>query len=411
MKKKEALIPPAPAESDAERFALALGAVMSTHRRWSHDHLGGLVHGLAAPDAQARRDLEQLIGADDRASLLEQLDKYLSGASAKELARVTADIAAMPVEKVGGWYSSSAYEANMRIFASEQRAALDALGDPSAYDVGRAALYLGLGYRAGWIARDEAFALLGRGARLARGIYGSWRAYANGYLAGRWVIAAHWNDEMKQMEAICTKLLADDKGPWRTIPWDTDVAALGEGVAIGGVWAPGAPSKEEPLTSIAVRAFADCAGCLRTLPIPAAAPALRCPVCGVETKVADMWGHVPALVLGDEDDDDIDEDDDDASEGPALATNLDDTIERIVFEARDPACGACGRAIAERAVREADGAIRCACGASIAVRAATTEHRAGDTRLLYFVGERPFAAGVVIGDAPHTFFALVGGKR
>ena len=71
----------------------------------------------------------------------------------------------------------------------------------------------------------------------------------------------------------------------------------------------------------------------------------------------------------------------------------------------------CGRAIAERAVLEAEGAIGCACGASIAVRAATKEHRAGDTRLRHFVGERPFSGGVVIGDAPHTFFALVGGKR
>lgn len=256
----------------------------------------------------------------------------------------------------------------------------------AAWDTARVVHYAGLALHAGFLAEHEAWGYVARAAALARQRVGSWEEYGRSFLYGRWFWAGSVNADLTEYEKVIADLLADDASPWRTLPWDTELAPLATRTAD-----PGDPGG--PLRSLSLRVGLDCPACfsatvLRTV------DDRRCSTCGAEIEASAREAWTTAVGFGD----DVEEPEglhrkaDTRGPRPTrdeleVGTNLGDVVIRVSYRGGAPRC-ACGHAIDDAAVRDAAsrGAFGCACGRNVPVTPAPALLRACDPRARYVVG-------------------------
>ncbi|ARF53012.1 DUF1266 domain-containing protein [Streptomyces gilvosporeus] len=98
---------------------------------------------------------------------------------------------------------------------------------PVAWDFGRYVSVVRSGFGAGYVDEAGAWQLLARAAAPVAQTYGSWRAFADDFVAGRqiWMqnVGREWAGSQEDTIQAVQRLLdpANPNSPWNQVPWET----------------------------------------------------------------------------------------------------------------------------------------------------------------------------------------------
>lgn len=186
-----------------QRWALALGAVLTELNQGYHHELGGW--GKGEHTARWCRDvLSKFWGVTDAVSFREVSAWLWNEGHRAEVWAILRGLGADPSKDDD---KQTLVRANRELL--EKNSLL-------AWDMGRFVAVVGWGYWAGYVPEHEAWRLLHEAATRVQGSYRSWRSFGKHYEFGRY----WWSGEDDaRVDAILAKLVEDPGSPWVQLPW------------------------------------------------------------------------------------------------------------------------------------------------------------------------------------------------
>jgi DNA-directed RNA polymerase subunit RPC12/RpoP len=188
----------------SQRWALGLSAVLTELNQGYHHELGGWGAGEHTA-GWCRKVLANSWGVSD-ADTFRQMTTWLWNEGHR--AECTAVLQGLGPDPKKDDDKQALVRANRKL-----------LGGPSllAWDLGRFVAVVGWGKWAGYVAEDQAWAMLHGAATWAQRSFKSWREYGRHYEFGRY----YWSmEDDPRIEAIIEKLKTDPKSPWVQLAWD-----------------------------------------------------------------------------------------------------------------------------------------------------------------------------------------------
>ena len=218
---------------EARRFALAIAAVIteSNANAKDHDELGGLPRAPQSSERAAQILLSEwgIAGAEDCAHMLAWLFEQGHSKQYAEVERVASNLPA-GTDARNVYLNSEDAKSGRPPAWTEFHQKLEVVLDYRdrvrdrrllAWDMARLVAVAGWSARGGFLEEDEAWIWIMRAARRVQAAYASWRELGEHYVLG----LAYWRpDRVGDAPAIVERLLANEKSPWRTLDWKTDLS-------------------------------------------------------------------------------------------------------------------------------------------------------------------------------------------
>jgi ankyrin repeat protein len=198
--------------SQAQAWALAVGALYGQYNGYSHDSLPQDPNGKG-PIAKSLAHTWNIRNHDDLLTRIRELEEVRTAGSIG--AGEAVDFVDEGLQR--GWWDAVSHAGSMAGLDVKWRGKLNV-----AWDACREANLVCEGVTAGYIGEAEAWPILLRNARRVQGAYGSWREMNESFLDSREILAGEIDPDFR----ACADLLLnakDPNSPWNELPWDTDL--------------------------------------------------------------------------------------------------------------------------------------------------------------------------------------------
>ncbi len=216
----------APPTVRQQHWALATNALLTESNRGRHDVLGGNKR-TPAQIAEWREVLRRSWRIENRDDLLRTLEWLRAGGHRREFDETAALLARLTpnqIDQLREHLADNPQALNRIEIVFRHRGEL---GDKSiaAWDFARYIYICGFAWIAGYIEEDEAWRLIMPVARMLQRTFDSWEDLGRNHLIGRefWSLSATQRRGHEFRQSFRT-LLDDARSPWRTLPWDLDLA-------------------------------------------------------------------------------------------------------------------------------------------------------------------------------------------